>query len=95
MPSHFIQLSFTFWIAAIANGGGGGARSKGFCVKDVALIKVEVFVKNVMVKVAKCPAFDWVGGCARFVGGEGRTSRLHGCRRQSFMVLMVVIGLLW
>jgi hypothetical protein len=47
MPSHFIQLGTTSWIAAITNGGDGGARSKGFCVKNMALMKVEVFVKNV------------------------------------------------
>ncbi len=49
MPSHFITTS---WIATIANGGGGGARSKGFRVKGAALMKVEVFVKNVVTKVA-------------------------------------------
>jgi hypothetical protein len=47
MSSHFIQLGTTFWIAAIANGGGGGARSKGFHVKDTAMMKVEVFVKKI------------------------------------------------
>jgi hypothetical protein len=36
------------WFATITDGGGGGAGSKSFCVEDVALMEVEMLVKDML-----------------------------------------------
>jgi|LakMenE18May11ns_1017448.scaffolds.fasta_scaffold8840401_1 hypothetical protein len=41
VPGHIIDFSAAFCIATIADGGGGGAGSKGFCVKNATLMEVE------------------------------------------------------
>ncbi len=48
VPSHIIKFSAALWIAAIANGGGGGAGSKSFCVENAALVEVEMFLEDVI-----------------------------------------------
>ena len=67
-----IKFRTAFRFAAVANGGGGSAWGKGFCVEDSVLEKVEVFVRDVITKIAKDPGFDGVGRCTPFVGGGGK-----------------------
>ncbi len=58
-----------FWLASIANGGGNDAWGEGFCVEYTALMKIEMFVGDVVTKVTKNTAFcgHGVGGCAPFI----------------------------
>ena len=38
VPSCIIEFSATLWIVTITNSGGGGARSKSFCMEDTPLV---------------------------------------------------------
>ncbi len=72
MSTDGIKLRTALSFVAVANDGGGSAGGKGFRVKDSVLVKVEVFVRDVITKVAKDPGFDGVGCCTPFVGGGGK-----------------------
>ncbi len=71
MTSHFVKLSASAWVAAIADGGGGGTGGKCLCVENSAVMEVKNFVEYMVSKESVRPAFDWVGSSAPFVGGGG------------------------
>ncbi len=82
-----IKFRTAFRFAAVANGGGGSAWGKGFCVEDSVLEKVEVFVRDVITKIAKDPGFDGVGRCTPFVGGGGKDIKLFWMGKSEFLCL--------
>ena len=48
VPSCIIKFSATLWFATITNSGCSGAGSKSFCVEDMALVEVELLVKDMI-----------------------------------------------
>ena len=84
-----IKLRTALRFAAVANGGGGSAWGKGFRMEDSVLVKVEVFVQDVISKVAKDPGFDGVGRCTSFVGGGGKDSKALWMGKSEFLCLEV------
>ncbi len=85
-----IELCTTFGLAAIVNGGGNSACGKGFCVKNSALVEVEVFVGDVIAKEANNPSFDRMGCCNPFVGGRGKYIEAAWMREMKFLCLEFV-----
>jgi hypothetical protein len=71
VTSHFIKFSASAWVAAITDGGGGGAGGKCLCVENSVVVEVEMFVEYVVSKESIHLAFDRVGSCTPFVGGGG------------------------
>jgi hypothetical protein len=62
-------------------------------VKDLALVKVEVFVQDVITKVAKDPGFDGMGRCTPFVGGGGKDIKVFWMGKSKFLCLVFGGGL--
>ena len=81
-----IKLRTALRFAAVANNGGGSARGKGFHVEDLVLVKVEVFVQDVITKIAKDPGFDGVGHCTPFVGGGGKDRKAFWMGKSKFLL---------
>ncbi len=71
MTRLFIKLSASAWVAAIADGGGGGTGGKCLRVENLAAMEVKMFVEYMVSKESIHPAFDRVGSSAPFVGGGG------------------------
>jgi hypothetical protein len=82
-----IKLRIALRFAAVANGGGGSAWDKAFHVEDLVLVKVEVFVQDVITKVAKDPGFDGVGPRTPFVGGGGKDIKASWMGKSKFLCL--------
>ena len=78
VTSHFIKFSASAWVAAITDGGGGGAGGKCFRVENSDVVEVKMFVEYVVSKESICPAFDRVGSCTPFVGGGGENVEAFG-----------------
>ncbi len=77
----------TFGLASVANGGGSSACGEGFCVKNLALVEVEVFVGDVIAKVANNISFDRMGRCTPFVGGGGKYIEAAWMRETKYLCL--------
>ena len=71
MTSLFVELSASAWVAAIADGGGGGTGGKCLRVENSAVMEIKMFVEYMVSEESIRPAFDWVGSSAPFVGGGG------------------------
>jgi hypothetical protein len=71
VTSHFVKLSASAWVAAIADGGGGGAGGKCLRVENSAVMEVKLFVEYMVSEESMRPAFDWVGSSTPFVGVGG------------------------
>jgi hypothetical protein len=54
-------------------------------VKNSALVEVEVFVGDVIAKVANNPSFDRRGHCTPFVGGGGKYIEAAWMRETKFL----------
>ncbi len=80
-----IKLCTALRCAAVASGGGGSAWGKGFCVEDSVLVKVEVFVRDVITNVAKNPGFDGVGRRTPFFGGGGKDIKAFWMGKSEFL----------
>jgi hypothetical protein len=93
MSTNGIKLCTTIGLAAIANGGGSSACGEGFCVKNSALVEVEVFVGDVIAKVANNPSFDRRGHCTPFIGGGGKYIEAAWMRETKFLCLDFVRSL--
>ncbi len=85
-----IKLCTTFGLAAVAHGGGSSACGEGFCVKNLALVEVEVFVGDVIAKVANDPIFDRMGRCTPIVGGGGKYIEAAWMRETEYLCLEFV-----
>jgi hypothetical protein len=93
VSTNCIKLCTTFGLAAVANGGGSSACGKGFCVKNSALVEVEVFVGDVIAKVADDTSFDRMGCCTPFVGGGGKYIEAAWMRETKYLCLEFVRSL--
>ena len=82
-----IKFRIAFRFAAVANGGGSSAWGKGFCVENLVMVKVEVFVRDVITNAAKGPGFDGVGRCTPFVGGGGKDIKAFWMGKSEFLCL--------
>ena len=82
-----VEFSATFRLSAVADGGGGGADSKGFGEEDTTLMKEEVLVGDMIAVVASYPCFDGVGCRTPFVGGGGKHIEAAGMREAQFLFL--------
>jgi hypothetical protein len=90
VSTNCIKLCTTFGLAAVTNSGGSSACGKGFCVKKSALVEVEVFVGDVIAKVANDPSFDRMGCCTPFVGGGGEYIKAAWMREMKYLCLEFV-----
>ncbi len=71
MTSLFVELSASAWVAAIADGGGGGTGGKCLRVENSAVMEIKMFVEYMVSEESIRAAFDRVGSSAPFVGGGG------------------------
>ncbi len=90
VSTNCIELCTTFRLAAVANGGGSSVCSGGFCVKNLALVEVEVFVGDVIAKVANDPSFDRMGCCTPLVSGGGKYIKAAWMRETKYLCLEFV-----
>ncbi len=93
MTSLFVELSASAWVAAIADGGGGGTGGKSLRVENSIVMEIKMFVEYVVAEESIRPAFDQVGSGAPFVGGGGENveafwmgeAKLHRFDRGGFV----------
>jgi hypothetical protein len=71
VTSHFVKLSASAWVAAIADGGGGGTGGKCLRVENSAVMEVKMFVEYMVSEESVRPAFDRVGSSTPFIGRGG------------------------
>jgi hypothetical protein len=80
-----IEFSATSRRAAVTIGGGNGTCGKGFCKENSTLMEVEMFVGDVVPKIANDPGFNGVGCHAPFVGGGGKNIKAAWMRKANFL----------